>query len=92
MEMIIIERSKIMAKEKNECGKARKVGDPYEIWVNEEAGWEWRVLKKYQSPTNEAKNPYARWFCAVKSPYTFGSYDIGDVYVRDIKNYAVRIK
>ena len=74
---------------KNLCGKTRPIDDPYEIWVNEAAEWEWRVLKKYQSPEKEAENPYARWFCAVKSPMTWGGYDLGDVYVRDILEHAI---
>ena len=43
---------------KNPCGKKRKLDNPYEVW--KDGGWEWRVLKKYQTPENEAKNPYAR--------------------------------
>ena len=75
---------------KNLCGKTRKQDNPYEVW---QAGdWEWLVLKKYQNEVNEAKNPYARWFCAVASPYTYGSHELGDVYVKDIKNNAVRVK
>ena len=31
---------------KNECGKTRDVENPYETWVNDRAGFEWRVLKK----------------------------------------------
>lgn len=74
---------------KNPCGKSRPVDNPYEIW---QAGdWEWRVLKKYQTPENEAKNPYARWFCAVKSPMTYGSWDMGDTYVNDVKANAVLV-
>ncbi len=57
---------------KNLCGKTRKVDDPYEIWVS--GDWEWRVLKKYQTPEKESENPYARWHCAVKSPMTYGSW------------------
>ena len=73
----------------NLCGKTRKVEEPYEIW---KAGdWEWRVLKKYQSPENEKKNSYARWFCAVKSPFTYGSYEYGDVYVHDITSQAKKV-
>ena len=68
---------------KNECGKMRTKENPYEIW--EGNGFEWRVLKKYQKPELEAKNPYARWFCAVSSPYTWGSFELGDVYVSEIK-------
>jgi len=75
---------------KNECGKTRKLDNPYEIWVM--GDWEWRVLKKYQSPEKEQQNPYARWFCAVKSPMTFGSWDYGDTYIKDIVDYARQIK
>lgn len=74
---------------KNECSKRRTADDPYEIWKGN--GFEWRVLKKYQAPDKEAKNPFARWHCAVKSPYTFGGFDQGDVYVREIKAQAVRV-
>ena len=73
---------------KNQCGKTRKVDNPYEIWKSADGSWEWRVLKKYQSPENEAKNPYARWFCAVKSPMTYGSWEYGDTYVREVTSYA----
>lgn len=61
----------------------RNVNEPYEVWRNA-YGWEWRVLKKYQTPEKEAENPYARWLVAAKSDATFGSYDIGDTYIRDI--------
>lgn len=61
----------------------RDKNNPYEVYRNNE-GWEWRVLKKYQSPEKEAENAFARWFCAVKSPATFGGYDMGDTYIRDI--------
>lgn len=75
---------------KNPCGKTRPASNPYEIW---RAGdWEWRVLKKYQSPENEAKNPEARWFCLVVTPHTGPSGDLGDVYARDVKNYATKVE
>ena len=70
------------------CLKERKKEDPYEIWQNA-SGWEWRVLKKWQADDNK---PYARWFCAVKSPFTFGCYEYGDVYVNEIKNNAYKVK
>jgi len=70
---------------KNLCAKTRDVNNPYEVYRSLQLpGWEWRVLKKYQSPENEATNPYARWLCAVKSPMTYDSYDMGDTYVKDI--------
>lgn len=72
---------------KNTQAKTRPLADPYEIWVA--GNWEWRVLKKWQADDNKQ---YARWYCAVKSPMTYGSYEYGDVYVAEIKQYAVRIK
>ena len=76
---------------KNECGKTRKLDNPYEVWSGP-SGFEWRVLKKYQATENEAKNPYARWYCAVKSDMTYGEFEYGDTYVSDIKSYGVQIK
>jgi len=74
---------------KNLCGKTRGVNNPYEVWVL--GDWEWRVLKKWQKPDKEAENMYARWFCAVKSPMTYNGYDMGDTYVRDIMDSAVKL-
>lgn len=47
--------------------------------------WKWLVLKVNQP----SKNPhdaqqYATWFVAVKSPHTFGSYEMGDNYAHEI--------
>ena len=72
---------------KNLCNKTRNIDDPYEVWTGL-GGFEWRVLKKYQNTENEAKNPYARWYCAVRSPMTYGSWEYGDTYISDIKNYS----
>ena len=76
---------------KNECNKTRDIDNPYEVWRGP-ANFEWRVLKKYQNAENEAKNDYARWFCAVKSDMTYGSFELGDTYVSDIKAYGTKVK
>lgn len=77
-----------MAREKNECGKTRKIDDPYEIWTD--GIMVWKVLKKYQAPLSESKNPYARWFCFVVSQYCpNGEY--GDVYVSNITEHGMRV-
>ena len=76
-----------MSREKNPCSKSRKVDNPYETYTSPfMPNWEWRVLKKYKSPSNEAKDPYSRWYCAVRSPMTWGEWELGDTYVRDILN------
>lgn len=72
---------------KNECLKTRPATDPYEVWVAGE--WKWRVMKKYQVDDNK---PFARWLCAVSSPLMHGGFEIGDCYVKDIVNHAVKVK
>tara|TARA_R110002020_G_scaffold212910_1_gene419565 strand:- start:1580 stop:1858 length:279 start_codon:yes stop_codon:yes gene_type:complete len=65
-------------------GVTRKVEEPYAIYKNDRAGWEWRILKTYQRPDKEASNVYARWFVAAKSPYTFGGWEMGDTYISEV--------
>lgn len=74
---------------KNKCNKERPVSRPYEIWKSRDGTWTWKVLKKWQA---DDKKLYARWMCAVSSPFTFGSYDIGDVYVEEIKQNAYLVE
>ena len=84
---------------KNECNKTRKLEDPYEVWeCRMDMGFgdiiniEYRVLKKYKNPISESKDPFARWFTAAKSEATFGSWEYGDTYVRDIQSSGRRVK
>ena len=84
---------------KNECGKTRDVNNPYEIWeCRMDMGFgdilnvEYRVLKKYKSPKGEAEDPFARWYTAAKSEATFGSWEYGDTYIRDIVSSGRRVK
>lgn len=77
---------------KSTQNKLRKVNDPYLVYRNEVAGWEWRILKRYQSPEGEAKNEFSRWFCAVKSPMTSPGYDMGDVYVSEVVSNGVKVE
>ena len=66
--------------------KTRKVDNPYMIYS---AGdWEWRILKSYQKDNTK---PYARAFCAVKSPHTYGGYEYGDVYWSEIVANAMPV-
>jgi hypothetical protein len=67
---------------KNLMGKSRKPGAAYA--VIELPGWKWEILKLYKSVEASKKDPYARAFCAVVGPGTFGGYDMGDVYIKDI--------
>ena len=66
----------------NLWAKARKIDDPYAIV--DDGDFEYRILKAYQSREKEKGNRYARWFVAVKSPFTHGSFDMGDTYLADV--------
>lgn len=69
-----------MARTPNPMGKTRPVEKPY--LIVEDDGWEYRVLK---ANTTKPGKPGASWFCAVKSPMTFGGMDMGDTYIADIR-------
>jgi len=72
---------------KNKFGKTVKVDSPYAIYKNEATNFEHRVLKTYQTKDNESKNPYARWYVASRSPYTYGRWEYGDIYIKDVLTY-----
>lgn len=58
---------------------------PHEVWQSYDGSWTWYVLKKHQADDSK---PYARWFCYVTSPMTFGGGDMGDCYVVDVMSGA----
>jgi hypothetical protein len=67
---------------KNPFGKSRPVNAPYAIY---KAGdWTWHICKTYKAPASEAQDVHARWFVWAKSPNTFGSFEGGDTYRRDV--------
>jgi hypothetical protein len=68
-------------------GKTVDVEKPYATFKNAQ-GWEWRILKTYQSVEKERDNPYARWFVAAKSPLTYDSWEFGDTYAKEVEQYG----
>lgn len=71
-----------MAKRKpNLFGRRRPITAPYAIYKS--GDWEYRVLKTYKRVDREDK--YSAWYCGVKSPYTGGSYELGDVYADEVR-------
>jgi hypothetical protein len=71
----------------NPFAKSRKTDAPYAIYQGP-GGWEWRVLKTYKQPENEAKDQYARWMVAAKSPHTYGDFEMGDTYANEVLTYG----
>jgi hypothetical protein len=75
---------------KNLCAKRVVPEEAYEVWQSFNGSWTYFVLKKYQSPEKEEQNPYARWFCLVKTPVVpNGEYS--DVYVSTVKRGTHRV-
>jgi hypothetical protein len=72
----------------NPCARRVSPEHAYEVYATLDFSWVFYVLKKYQSPAGEAKNPYARWYCATSSPLTYGELEFGDIYAADIKRDA----
>ncbi|NIP34996.1 MAG: hypothetical protein GWN89_08915 [Thermoplasmata archaeon] len=67
-----------------ELKKTRDVNEPYASLEHSRADWEWRILKIYKKGSTAAKDKYARAFCAVMSPMTYGSWEYGDVYLTEL--------
>lgn len=76
---------------KNPFGKTVKKENAYEVWVDARTDFQYLVLKKNQTPEKEALNPFASWEMATRSPYTFGSWELGAGYVKDVKPYARKL-
>ena len=68
----------------NPCAKKVTPENAYEVWQSFDGSWTYFVLKKYQSPEKEAKNPYAIWYVLTKSPYVPNG-EFGDIYVSTVK-------
>jgi|TARA_R110000822_G_scaffold237312_3_gene367803 hypothetical protein len=70
---------------KNLLGKTRPIDKPYAVFKGQGPFGDTEVLllKAYQVPAKESTNLYARWMVAVKTPMTYGSYDMGDSYVKE---------
>ena len=67
---------------KNPLGKSRDVETPYATFIK--GDFEIRILKTYKLAKNEARDPYARWYTVAKSPMTYGSWEFGDIYRKEV--------
>ena len=69
-----------------------RLNQPIEIWETMDGSWRWEVYRDYQKDQNKL---FARAFCRVFSPITreqmSSGYELGDVYVKDIKDYARKV-
>ena len=73
---------------KNPAGKSRKLDNPYAEWTDPvNPDWSFRILKSYQGDNSKE---YGRWFMAVKSPATYGTWELGDGYVREYRGSILR--
>ena len=65
--------------------KTATIEAPHAVYTMGE--WTWSVLK-VNAPAKGPHAPFATWFCAVKSPMTYGGVDMGDTYISDVLDYA----
>ena len=72
-------------RKKNPFGKGKTIDTPYATYKGDGPFGRTtvKVLKTYQHPDKEKINPYARWFVAVSSDWTYGSFDYGDSYIHE---------
>jgi hypothetical protein len=70
---------------KNLLGKSRPTDKPYAVFkgYGPFGATEMRLLKAYQRPDKEKTNQYARWFIAIKTDMTYGSFELGDSYISE---------
>jgi hypothetical protein len=66
----------------NPLGKGRDVENPYATF--RAGGFEIRVLKTYKLAKNEVGDQYARWCTVARSPLTYGSWEYGDTYRKEV--------
>ena len=69
------------------AGKSHRA-NAYEHYASYDNQWHWYVLKHYQSSEAEVKNPHAIVFCDVVSPIVGEDGELGDVYLKEIKQNA----
>lgn len=66
----------------NPCAKKVTPENAYAVYASENGQFMYFVLKKYKSPKQEAKDPFAKWHVAAQSPaLSSGSFEYGDMYI-----------
>ena len=81
----INEVNKLLKLKKNIFLKIRPVDKPIARFIaNFDDSWEVRVLKIHQLPHKH--NDFSAWYTVAKSNNTFGSWEYGDQYAKDIMN------
>jgi len=74
---------------KNPFGRTVEQSTPHATYRSLDGSWEWLVLKTYQRPDMEGQ--HSRWFCAVMSPFLFGSHELGDGYANDVRMHGILV-
>lgn len=67
---------------KNPLGKSRDIENPYATFMN--GDFEIRILKTYKLAKNEKGDENARWYTVARSPMTYGSWEYGDTYRKEV--------
>ena len=62
--------------------------EPHATFKNERAEWEWRVIKVHRTAKPKKSDEFATWHVAAKSPNTFGMWEYGDTYIREVAGFG----
>lgn len=66
---------------KNLMNKTRKIDNPYATFKM--GNFVSQILRAYSTKTPE-DNPHVAWYTGAKSDHTYGSYEYGDTYIKEI--------
>jgi len=67
--------------------KTATIEAPYATYKSEDGTWIWKVLKVNQ-PGKSPDAQFSTWMVAAQSPATFGGWDYGDTYSKDVLRYG----
>ena len=75
-----------MPRRNNPCGKLTTPEQAYEVWGSPDQQVVYYVLRKYELPEMEERNPFAKWYVAAKSPVLDGKLEYGDMFIERVKS------
>ena len=65
---------------KNLMNKTRTAGNPYATFSNQMGDFVSHVIRAYSTKQEE----FSRWYTVAKSDMTYGQYEYGDVYIKEL--------
>jgi hypothetical protein len=80
-----------MPRRTNPYGKLVDRENAHFVYQSLDGQWTYYVLRTYQLPEKEEKNPFARWLVNVVSPSTSPRGETGDSYISAVTSGTVKL-